>query len=176
MKKLDCLTTTAMAPIRRSTPQATLEIMFYVIPIDLLIEQLGAASFMKTKAHLQPFTDTPNGHLNRWVQIVNGLDIPRETDVVENTIILNCPYNVNIVSLTNDTKKYIRHSEYTAYTDGSKIDGKAGAVAIIYKLNKIIDRQSYSLPSNASIFQAELEAIRQAGTKYAIRPNILKSW
>ena len=162
MKKLDRLTTTAMAPIRRSTPQATLEIMFDLIPIDLLIEQLGAASFMRTKPHLQPFTDTPNGHLNRWVQIVNRLDIPRETDVVENTIMLNRPYNVNIVSLTNDTKKYIRHSEYTAYTDGSKIDGKAGAGVIIYKLNEIIYRQSYSLPSNASIFQAELEAIRQA--------------
>ena len=90
------LTTTAMAPIRHSTPQATLEIMFDLIPINLLIEQLGAASFMRTKAHLQPFTDTPNGHLNRWVQIVNRLDIPRETEVVENTIMLNRPCNANI--------------------------------------------------------------------------------
>ena len=117
---------------------------------------------MRTKAHLQPFTDTPYGHLNRWVQIVNRLDIPRETDVVENTIMLNRPYNVNIISVTNDTKKYIRHSEYIAHTDGSKIEGKTGAGVIICKLNEIIYRQSYSLPSNASIFQAELEAIRQA--------------
>ena len=94
---------------------------------------------------------------------------------------LNRPYNVNIVNLTNDTKKYIRHSEYTAYTDGSKIDGKAGAGVIIYKLNKIIYRQSYSLPSNASIFQAVLGdqtgcSFFLTGTKYTIRSNILKSW
>ena len=49
-----------------------------------------------------------------------------------------------------------------AYTNGSKIDGKTGACVIIFKLNEIIYRQSYSLPSNASIFQADLEAISQA--------------
>ena len=75
---------------------------------------------------------------------------------------MNRPYNVNIISLTNDTKKYIRHSEYTAYTDGSKIEGKIGAGLIIYQHKEIIYRQSYALPKEASIFQAELEAIRQA--------------
>ena len=98
---------------------------------------------MRIKAHLKPFTDTPNGHLNRWVQIVNRLDIPSETDVVENTIMLNRPYNMNIISLTNDTKKYIRHSEYKAYTDGSRIDSKTGAGVIIFKLNEIIYRQLF---------------------------------
>ena len=105
MKKLDWQTTTANAPIRRSTPQASLEIMFNLTPIELLIEQTGAASFLRTRSHLQPFTDTPNGHLNKWVQIVNNLNLPEETDIIENTTTLNRPYNVNIRSLTNDTKK-----------------------------------------------------------------------
>ena len=111
-----------MAPIRRSTPQATLEIMFDIVPIHLLIEQLGAASFLRTKTHLQPDSDTPNGHLKRREQIVSLFDIPSNTDVIENTVMLNRPFNVNIVSLNDDSKKYIQHSEYTAYTDGSKID------------------------------------------------------
>ena len=162
MKRLDRQTTTAMAPIRRSTPQASMEIMFDLMPIELLIEQMGTASFIRTRAHLQTFADTQKGHLNKWAQIVNLLDIQEETDVIENTTTLNRPYNVNIVSLTNDTKKYILHSEYTAYTDGSKIDNKTGAGIVIYKKNEIIYRQSYSLPDKASIFQAELEAIRQA--------------
>ena len=136
--------------------------MFDLTPIKLLIEQLGTASFIRTKAHLEPFADTPNGHHNKWAQIVGQLDIPENTDIIENTATLNRPYNVNIVSLTNDTEKYIRHSEYTAYTDGSKIDNQTGAGVIIYKKNEIIYRQSYSLPDKASIFQAELEAIRQA--------------
>ena len=66
MKRLDRLTTTARAPIQRSTPHATPEIMFDIVPIDLLIEQLGAESFLRTKTHLQHFSDTPNGHLKRW--------------------------------------------------------------------------------------------------------------
>ena len=49
---------------------------------------------MRTKTHLHPFIDTTNGHLNRWVQIV--INIPSKTDVVENTIMLNSPYNVNL--------------------------------------------------------------------------------
>ena len=161
MKRLDRQTTTAMAPVRRSTPQASLEIMFDLMPIELLIEQTGTASFIRTRNHLQPFENTPNGHLNKWAKIVDLLDIEGETDTIENTTTLNRPYNVNIVSLTNDTKKYIQHSEYTAYTDGSKIDNKTGAGIIVYKKNEIIYRQSYSLPDKASIFQAELEAIRQ---------------
>ena len=164
MKKLDRLTTTAMAPIRRSTPQASLEIMFDLTPIELLIEQMGVASFIRTRSHLQPFADTPNGHLNKWATIVESLNLQDNTVMIESTTTLNRPYNVNIVSLTNDTKKYIAYSEYTAYTDGSKIDNKTGAGIIIYNKKKLIYKQSYSLPSEASIFQAELEAIRQAAS------------
>ena len=105
MKRLDCQTTTAMAPIRRSTPQASMEIMFDLTPIKLLIEQTGTASFIRTRPHLQPFADTLNGHLNKWSQVVDRLNLPEETDIMENTMTLNQPYNVNIVSLTNDTKK-----------------------------------------------------------------------
>ena len=59
-------------------------------------------------------------------------------------------------------KKNIQHSEYTTYTDGSKIDGKAGSGLVIFKHHEIIYKQSYNLPDNASVFQAELEAIRQS--------------
>ena len=127
MKRLDRLITTAMAPIQRSTPQATLKIMFDIVPIDLLTERSGATSFLRTKTHLQPYSDTPNGHLKRWEQIVSRFDIPRNTDVIENTVMLNRPFNVNIVSLNDDSKNYMQHSEYTAYTEGSKMDEKAGS-------------------------------------------------
>ena len=93
-----------MAPIRRYTPQATLEMMFDIVPINLLIEQLGAASFLRTKTHLQPHRVTPNGHLKSWEQIVSWFDIPSNTYVIEDTVILNHPFNVNIVSLNDDSK------------------------------------------------------------------------
>lgn len=116
--------------------------MFDQTPIELLIEQLGADSFMRTRAHLQQFANTPTGHLNKWAQIINRLNIKGETDILESTLTLNRPYNVNIVSLTTDTKEII----------------------IIYKNREMIYKQSYSLPGSASIFQAELEAIRQAAS------------
>ena len=67
-----------------------------------------------------------------------------------------------IASLNEDSKKYIQHSEYTAYTDGSKIEGKAGAGTVIYQKNTLIYTQSFNLPNAASVYQGELEAIRQA--------------
>ena len=69
--------------------------MFDIVPIDLLIEQLRAASFLRTKTHLQPYSATPNRHLKRWEQIVSRFDIPSNTDVIENTVMLNRPFNVN---------------------------------------------------------------------------------
>ena len=79
--------------------------MFDIVPIDLLIEQLGAASFLRTKTHLQPYSATPNGHLKRWEKIVSRFDIPSNTDVIENTVMLNQLFNVNIVSLNDNSKK-----------------------------------------------------------------------
>ena len=139
-----------MAPTRKSTLQAMLEIMFDLTTIELLIEQLGAASFMQTQAHLEQFTDRPHGHLSKWAQKIDKLQIHGEVDTIENTTTLNRPYNMNITSLTNDTNKFIKHLEYTAYTDGSKIEGKTGAGVIIYKHKEIIYKQSYSLPTSAS--------------------------
>ena len=96
------------------------------------------------------------------IEIVSLFDIPSNTDVIENTVMLNQPFNVNIVSLNDDLNKCIQHSEYTASTDGSKIEGKAGSGLVISKHHEIIYKQSYNLPDNASVFPAELEAIRQS--------------
>ena len=79
---------------------------------------------MQTRTHVEQFADAPGGHLNSCAKKIDMLNIQGDSDIIENTRTLNRPYNVNIVSLTNDTKKCIRHSEYTAYTDGSKIDEK----------------------------------------------------
>ena len=51
-------------------------------PIELLIEQMGTVLFIRMKSHLQPFTDTP-GHLNKWAQIVDRLNLQADTDIIE---------------------------------------------------------------------------------------------
>ena len=98
--------------------------MFHLTPIELLIEQMGAASFIRTRAHLQPFTDTPNGHLKIWARVVDCLNLQEETDIIENTTTLNCPYNVNIVSLTNDTKNISDIQNIQLIRMAAKLKGK----------------------------------------------------
>ena len=139
--------------------------MFDLTPMELLIEQLGAASLIRTRSHLQPFADTPKGQLNKWAQTVNQLDLQGEIYIIKKHNDALPPLQRKYSEPNKQHKKYVRHWEYTTYTDGSKIDGKTGAGIIIYKKNKIIYRQAtYSLSGKASIFQAELEAIRQAAS------------
>ena len=69
-----------MAPIRRTALQASLEILFDLTPMELLIEQMGAASFMQTRLHLKQFADTPGGHLNIWGKKIEMLNIQRDND------------------------------------------------------------------------------------------------
>ena len=56
--------------------------------------------------------------------------------------------------------KHVNRSEYTIYTDGSKIDKQVGAGAVIYHKNRIIATLQTHLPDTATIFQAEQIGIK----------------
>ena len=55
--------------------------------------------------------------------------------------------------------KFRRPSQLNIYTDGSKTDGRLGTGYVIYEETTEYDIESYSLPSHATVFQAELVAI-----------------
>ena len=56
--------------------------------------------------------------------------------------------------------KHVTYSEYTIYTDGSKIDKKVGSWAVIYHQYKIIATILNKLPDTATVFHAELKGIK----------------
>jgi len=68
---------------------------------------------------------------------------------------------VNLDSFDGD-KKHRKHSEYTAYTDGSKTSHGTGAGFVIYHKKEIVNYCSIKLNDNATVFQAEITAIKQA--------------
>ena len=76
-----------------------------------------------------------------------------------NDRVWNKHYRVNTDSFDGKRKHVVR-SEYTIYTDGSKIDKKVGSRAVIYYKNKIIATILNQLPDTATVFQAELIGIK----------------
>ena len=70
-------------------------------------------------------------------------------------------YYVNLDSF-DGSKKHRKHSEYTAYTNGSKTEHGTGAGYVVYHKNRVITYESIKLNDNATVFQAEITAIQRA--------------
>ena len=83
-------------------------------------------------------------HLQYWKNLINDYKIIAPKTVACNKRVWEKKYNVNLESFKGE-KKYLRHSEYTIYTDGSKkIEGTGGGF-VIYNYNKLIHTQSFKL-------------------------------
>ena len=59
--------------------------------------------------------------------------------------------------------KHKKHTQFNIYTDGRKIDNKVGWGLVVYKHQELIHSGGGALPSTSTVFQAEIEAIRQGG-------------
>ena len=162
LQKIDRLAALAMGGIRRTTPQATLDIIFDMIPLDLKIQQLGLAAFIRQENILDHPSDYQKSHQRHWANLRNKITLEGPYDTMEPNFIWERPFNINLKSLKSNSKKYLHHSEYTIYTDGSKINGHVGAGFVAYHKNNIIHTESFTLEDRATVFQAEVEAIKQA--------------
>jgi len=169
LKSLDRLATRSMATMHRTTPQASLEIMFNILPIDLHIQETGLNTYRRLSSNLPTTWDPPKTlrlrhatpHLKYWGNLAEELNIHfRQTDEISDTV-WERHYTVNTDSFDGKSK-HTRKSEYTIYTDGSKTNNGTGAGFVLYHKKDIIHTESFKLPDTATVFQAEVEAIYQA--------------
>jgi len=169
LKALDRLAIRSMATISRKCPQASLEILVDLLPADLMVTKTGLAAYCRLRrvlpspcmhiSYKNKLHSTP--HLQYWEDQTNKLNLCiQATDQCEETI-WEKSYHVNLDSFDGD-KKHRKHSEYTAYTDGSKTDYGTGAGFVLYHKKEVISHSSIKLNDNATVFQAEITAIKQA--------------
>ena len=59
--------------------------------------------------------------------------------------------------------KHLNKSQYSVYTDGSKINGQVGSGFIVMKSIKVIHYANDGLSDHTTVFQAEIHALHQAG-------------
>ena len=78
LKQLNRIACMSLTPTTRSTPQAALEIMYNIIPLDLHLTETGLKSYLRLKTQLdQPkHTKLLQSHLSYWAVSYTHLTLP----------------------------------------------------------------------------------------------------
>jgi ribonuclease HI len=169
IRALDRLAIRSMATISRKCPQASLEVIVDLIPLDLVIKQQGSAAYLRLRRVLAPpvvnFTVKTKSHnkphLQHWIDLIDSWGLGMQPTDHCDEMIWEKSFHINLDSFDGH-KKHRKHSEYTAYTDGSKTADGTGAGFVIYHRNEVLSYESIKLNDNASVFQAEITAIMYA--------------
>ena len=147
---------------RKSCPTRGLEIIYDMMPIHLHLEKTAISSYIRLEENLpKPWLNLkkkniiPVSHLARIRETISKHEELREqTDAIEEIAKEN-EFFVNLESFEGG-KKHRQHTQYNIYTDGSKQNGKAGAGYVIQKGSTIIQRGSFKLRDEATVFQGEI--------------------
>ena len=153
----------------RSTPTAALEVMLDVMPLHLFCKQEGLASRIRLHQITNLLWDGYNNnkthnasHLAYWQECTSTMDI--DVANADACRIIRPPptFKVNLDSLDGKA----RHrplTEYNIFSDGSRQNDQTGLGYFICRQNKAeIASEHFRLPNHATVFQAELLAIKLA--------------
>ena len=179
LRALDRLAIRSMATIARTTPQAALELLVDMLPLELHIQQIGLNSRERLKGKLKPAW-MPNTsklthvkpHLKYWEDLATEMEVGGTTSDWCDEIIWDKRYTVNLDSFDGKSK-HNKHSEFTVYTDGSKMGNLTGSGFVIYHHKNLLTYESLKLNDNATVFQAEIIAIKKAA-EYLLKHHTAK--
>ena len=88
LKTLDRLAARSTTSITRNTPQASVEIMIELMPIELMIQKTGIAAYIRLKNQLATPFDTKRKtrpHLQYWDNLITEYNIATPTTDACNT-------------------------------------------------------------------------------------------
>ena len=163
LNRLCCLN---LAPVKRSTPTAGLEMIYNLLPLDLYVKRTASITFNRIRKQVNPVWDgigTKTGKLGHLkgcekdLSLLGLLDIP--TDKI--TAIHSWTKHFEILDFEmykNDSSEKISNMIY-CYTDGSKVGEKSGFGFNIRRENKSRTDHWEYLGKWATVFQAEVTAI-----------------
>ena len=163
---------TSLAPMRRSTPTAGLEILAYFMPLDLCIlkdaalAHIRVTAIIKSKWNGLPKRGEHLGHLQwqkNWNE-KNGI-VAEHSDGIIPVHCWEKQYQVDIINMDGGTP--LLGEDITVYTDGSKMRGHLGFGFYIEQRYGRSIKESRSLGTHTTVYQAELHAIKAAAETLA---------
>ena len=163
LKQLNRLACMSLTPTTRSTPQASLEIMYNIIPLDLHLMETGLKTYLRLKQQLDNPKPTARiqGHLSFWDSLQTQAEPLWQADDTCNKAQWFKQYRGNMNSF-DGLAKHVTPSEITVYTDGSKTEYGVGSGYVVYNKGKRIQVHSTKLSDTTTVFQAEITAINKA--------------
>jgi len=142
----------------RSTPTSALEAMLGISPLHIYLQEVSTVA--KARYYLtNPMVWKGQTHLQNGNSVKNFLKVLEESplwkediDYVTKTRIFVEEQHSQIMNAVN----------FNIYCDGSKMDLNTGMATCITQDEFILDHKCNKLPSYATVFQAEVFAIKQA--------------
>ena len=166
--------------VPRSTPTRAMELILDIYPLHLHIIKEGMASALRLKAqtplhwegisHIYPEIVS---HLRFWEYMSQDLGVTT-VDLDSDLCCTLAPTRQFILDLDSFVNMADCQGQvaFNVYTDGSKLEGQVGAGVYINKEGKILKTEKYRLPDEATVFQAEVMAIREAARILITIPDI----
>ena len=156
LTKIQRLALLHIAPVRRSTPTAALELIYDVMPLHLYTLECALKASLRIGIDPSWVPATTKGHQHLLLEAlpheVRGL----KSDNISTTTMWEKHYEVEIGD-GND----IAPRDWTCYTDGSKVGGNAGSGAVILHNGEIFRNISFCV-GRSEAFQAETCAVLAA--------------
>ena len=104
LKQLNRLACMSLTPTTRSTPQAALEILYNISPLDLHLTEIGLKTFLRLKSQLDSpkYTQTAPSHLSYWDSLQVSAEPLWQTDDSCNEAMWFKQYRVNRTVLADN--------------------------------------------------------------------------
>ena len=168
LRRLNRLAMNTFGCYPKSTPTASLEVMLDVAPLHLFCQQEALAARARLngvvsinwsgKNHLKTHSTS---HLRHWEDIMTEANINLATSDQCSEMKWSTGFRIDHDSFSGHSK-HLTPTQYNIFTDGSRLDGQSGTGFAIYKGKKEIHTEAKRLPDYATVFQAEIMAIRRA--------------
>jgi ribonuclease HI len=147
-----------------------------IYPVHLRIHQLAMKSYIRTGRDNGGWEGQclarrkAIGHLKYWETRIAEVGEIGEIDVDTGNCNGTNNFNVNLASLS-EPGRFQKQSQINVYTDGSKCDGKVGWGFQIYMVKVPLGHDFARLPDWATVFQAEVMAIKMAAIRLLNEPD-----
>ena len=180
MRRLDRLAINTIVKVPRSTPTRALLIILDITPLHLHLLKEGMTAYLRimgprTMNWVGVFTNLTYSvsHLRFWEYMVQDFGL-RDNQVEVDTCCVPCPERKFVL----DTSSFVDMADCqtkvncNVYTDGSKINDKVGAGVYIERDNVMIAESKVRLSDCATVYQAEVFAIKEAARLLTTIPDL----
>ena len=145
LERLNRLALLTLGHFRRSTPTAGLEVLTYIPPLDISIKGEAAMGAYRTRKHqLWPINETSGtvkskqGHRKTCQTYLDAFEVGDigEDDKIDQVQFWDNQFQV--ISSSFERGIPFELAKYNIYTDGSRLDEKAGSGIVVYKEGKMV--------------------------------------